>query len=198
VKFIDDALLPADNAHGRRTDIAYVGGGNAILAVKAQQDADVNSVVIKTLSLVISTRTSIDQLGNTAVYVFEPCEVLYRTTSVSGMRTMIQILRYLPARVKNFGFDFYTTLKPYSDEYTNFYENTSWRLGHANDFIQQGEYTRSMRAKDSSEHDPVSNFCFAQNLYKAGLFEIEPFGASILALTPYQYVERLEEMLGDW
>jgi hypothetical protein len=47
-------------------------------------------------------------------------------------------------------------------------------------------------------HDPVSNFCFAQNLYKAGLFEIEPFGASILALTPYQYVERLEEMLGDW
>jgi hypothetical protein len=198
VKFIDDALLPADNAHGRRTDVAYVGGGNAILAVKAQQDADANSVVIKTLRLVISTRTSIDQLGNTAVYVFEPCEVLYRTTSVSGMRTMIQILRYLPARVKNFGFDFYTTLKPYSDEYTNFYENTSWRLGHANDFIQQGEYTRSMRAKDSSEHDPVSNFCFAQNSYKAGLFEIEPFGASILALTPYQYVERLEEMLGDW
>ena len=47
-------------------------------------------------------------------------------------------------------------------------------------------------------HDPVSNFCFAQNLYQAGLFEIEPYGASILALTPYQYVERLEEMLGDW
>ena len=47
-------------------------------------------------------------------------------------------------------------------------------------------------------HDPVSNFCFAQNLYKAGLFEIEPYGASILALTPFQYVERLEEMLGEW
>jgi hypothetical protein len=30
------------------------------------------------------------------------------------------------------------------------------------------------------------------------MFEIEPFGASILALAPYQYVERLEEMLGDW
>ena len=55
-----------------------------------------------------------------------------------------------------------------------------------------------MRARDFSEHDPVSNFCFAQNLYKAGLFQIEPYGASILALTPYQYVERLEEMLGDW
>ena len=49
-----------------------------------------------------------------------------------------------------------------------------------------------------SAHDPVSNFCFAQNLYEAGMFEIEPYGASILALTPYQYVERLEEMLGDW
>jgi hypothetical protein len=35
-------------------------------------------------------------------------------------------------------------------------------------------------------------------LYKAGLFDIEPYGKSILELTPYQYVERLEEMLGDW
>jgi hypothetical protein len=117
---------------------------------------------------------------------------------VSGVRTIIQILRFLPARVKNFGFDFYSTLKPYNDEYTNFYENQSWRLGHANDFIHRGEYIRVVRAKDFSLHDPVSNFCFAQNLYKAGLFEIGPYGASILALTPYQYVERLEEMLGDW
>ena len=164
----------------------------------AQQLADADSVITEKLKLIISTKTSIDKLGKTMVYVFQPCEVLYRTPSVSGVRTIIQVLRYLPARVKNFGFDFYTTLKPYSDEYTDFYENQSWRLGHANDFIQRGEYVRSMRAKDFSEHDPVSNFCFAQNLYKAGLFEIEPYGASILALTPYQYVERLEEMLGDW
>ena len=198
VKFIDDALLPANNAHGRRTDIAYIGGGNAIMAVKAQQLADADSVITEKLKLIISTKTSINKLGKTLVYVFQPCEVLYRTPSVSGVRTIIQVLRYLPARVKNFGFDFYTTLKPYSDEYTDFYENQSWRLGHANDFIQRGEYVRSMRAKDFSEHDPVSNFCFAQNLYKAGLFEIEPYGASILALTPFQYVERLEEMLGDW
>ena len=110
----------------------------------------------------------------------------------------MQILRHSPLRLKNFGFDFYTTLKPYSDEFTSFYENSSWRLGHANDFIQRGEHIRSMRGKDFCEHDPVSNFCFAQNLYQAGMFEIEPYGASILALTPYQYVERLEEMLGDW
>ncbi len=198
VKFIDDALLPADNAHGRRTDIAYIGGGNAIMAVKAQQLADADSVITEKLKLVISTRTSINKIGKTAVYVFQPCEVSYRTTSVSGVRTVIQILRYLPARVKNFGFDFYTTLKPYSDEYTNFYENQSWRMGHANNFIKRSEYIRSMRAQSFSEHDPVSNFCFAQNLYKAGLFQIEPYGASILTLTPYQYVERLEEMLGDW
>ena len=146
----------------------------------------------------ISTRTSTKSLGKIAVYVFEPCEVLYRTPSVSGLRTTIQILRHAPARVKIFGFDFYTTTKPYSDEYSSFYESSSWRLGHTNDFIQHGVYLRSMRSKDFCEHDPVSNFCFAQNLYQAGMFEIEPFGASILALTPYQYVERLEEMLGDW
>ena len=198
VKFIDNNLLPADNAHGQRTDIAYIGGGNAILAVQVQFDADPYSVVVQHLKLVISTRTSIKSLGITAVYAFEPCEVLYRTTSVSGMRTTMQILRHSPLRLKNFGFDFYTTLKPRSDEFTSFYENSSWRLGHANDFIQRGEHIRSMRGKDFCEHDPVSNFCFAQNLYQAGMFEIEPFGASILALTPYQYVERLEEMLGDW
>ena len=198
IKFIDNNLLPADNAHGQRTDIAYIGGGNAILAVQAQFDADPDSVVIQHLKLIISTRTSIKALGKTAVFVFEPCEVLYRTNSVSGMRTTLQILRHSPLRLKNFGFDFYTTLKPYSDEFTSFYENSCWRLGHTNDFIQHGAYLRSMRGKDFCEHDPVSNFCFAQNLYQAGMFEIEPFGASILALTPYQYVERLEEMLGDW
>ena len=198
VKFIDNNLLPADNAHGQRTDIAYIGGGNTMLAVQAQFDADPDSVVIQHLKLIISTRTSIKALGKTAVFVFEPCEVLYRTNSVSGMRTTLQILRHSPLRLKNFGFDFYTTLKPYSDEFTSFYENSCWRLGHTNDFIQHGAYLRSMRGKDFCEHDPVSNFCFAQNLYQAGMFEIEPFGKSILELTPYQYVERLEEMLGDW
>ena len=198
VKFIDDALLPANNAHGRRTDIAYIGGENAIMAVKAQQFADSDSVVIEKLKLVISTRTSINKIGKTLVYAFEPGEVLDRTTAVSGMRSIAKILRMSPSGVSVYGFDFLVSTKPYSVEYTNFYEYSSWRLGHSNDFVQGGAYTRSVRAKDFSVHDFVSNFCFAQNLYKAGLFEIEPYGASILALTPYQYVERLEEMLGDW
>lgn len=114
------------------------------------------------------------------------------------MRSMVEIIRKSPSGVSVYGFDFLASAKPYSVEYINFYEFSSWRLGHSNDFVQGSEYTRSVRAKDFSVHDFVSNFCFAQNLYKAGLFEIEPYGASILALTPYQYVERLEEMLGDW
>jgi hypothetical protein len=198
VKFIDDALLPADNAHGRRTDVAYIGGGNAIMAVKAQQLADADSVITEKLKLIISTKTSINKLGKTLVYVFQPCEVLYRTTSISGMRTVSEILKKRPSAAAVFGFDFLASTQPYSNEYVRLYENSSWRLGHANDFIQGSEYVRSVRANDFSVHDFVSNFCFAQNLYKAGLFEIEPYGASILALTPYQYVERLEEMLGDW
>ena len=63
---------------------------------------------------------------------------------------------------------------------------------------RRGELQKCEIPKSFSAHDPVSNFCFAQNLYKAGLFDIEPYGKSILELTPYQYVERLEEMLGDW
>ena len=81
---------------------------------------------------------------------------------------------------------------------TEFYETSSWVFEHPNDFVADGVYFKFARARDFSVHDPVSNFCFAQNLYKAGLFDIEPYGKSILELTPYQYVERLEEMLGDW
>ena len=65
-------------------------------------------------------------------------------------------------------------------------------------FGTKADYPKVEITSSFGAHDPVSNFCFAQNLYKAGLFDIEPYGKSILELTPYQYVERLEEMLGDW
>ena len=80
----------------------------------------------------------------------------------------------------------------------SFYKHYGWKVGDGGLFGSRNDYPKCEVAHSFGAHDPVSNFCFAQNLYKAGLFDIEPYGKSILELTPYQYVERLEEMLGDW
>jgi hypothetical protein len=97
-----------------------------------------------------------------------------------------------------FGFDFYSKIEQYSREMILFYQERGPILGNPFLYGYRNLISCTEISCSFSAHDLVSNFCFVQNLYKAGLFEIEPFGASVLALTPYQYVERLEEMLGDW
>ena len=194
IKFIGNEVLDNRNYHGSKTDISFIG---AINAVKLQE----NSLrgIFANIRLILSSHTAVDSIASVPVYVIEDDDVVvYRTTTTSGIRTLKEVVKYSPSNVKVFGFDFYSTSTPYSKEMTKFYEKSSWRFGHPNDFVADGVYFKFARARDFSEHDPVSNFCFAQNLYKAGLFDIEPYGKSILELTPYQYVERLEEMLGDW
>ena len=193
IKFIGNELLNVPNYHGTRTDISFIG---AISAVKIQEALLINN--LKSFKLILSNQTPEDSIALVPIHEIEVDDVIYRTPTTSGIRTLKEVIKYSPSKVKVFGFDFYSTLTPYSKEMTEFYENSSWKFGHPNDFAKAGVYFKFARARDFSYHDPVSNFCFAQNLYKAGLFDIEPYGKSILELTPYQYVERLEEMLGDW
>lgn len=193
MKFIGDEMLDKENRHGSKRDISYIGSLESIgLLVAEKQD------LLGNLKLILSTRASVLDIGHVPVYSFQNEGMCYRSSSTSGLRTLLEVIRNAPAKVKVFGFDFYATSTPYSEEMTNFYEKFSWKFGHPNDFVADGAYFRFARAHDFSNHDSVSNFCLAQNLYKAGLFDIEPYGKSILELTPYQYVERLEEMLGDW
>jgi len=193
MKFIGEKMLDDRNFHGSRTDISYIG---AIDALKLQEFELRND--LKNLKLLLSHPTAINVIGSVPVYGFEDDDVIYRTPTTSGIRTLKEVIKMEPSNLKIFGFDFYSTLMPYSKQMTGFYESSSWRFEHPNDFVINGVYLKFYRSRDFSVHDPVSNFCFAQNLYKAGLFDIEPYGKSILELTPYQYVERLEEMLGDW
>ncbi len=111
---------------------------------------------------------------------------------------LYQLIRFCPSSVKVYGFDFRSSRKQYSDSARDFYKDHGPLLGNPYPGFDSENLPAWIVALDFSEHDFVSNFCFAQNLYKAGLFDIEPYGKSILELTPYQYVERLEEMLGDW
>ena len=124
---------------------------------------------------------------------------IYRSSATSGLVNLLAVLMNSPAKLKLFGFDFYSRLLQYDSALLRFYAVDGWKFGQTYKTVyKDGALSRSVIALSFVAHDPVSNFCFAQNLYKAGLFDIEPYGKSILELTPYQYVERLEEMLGDW
>ncbi len=193
IKFIGRRMLDANKFHGSRTDISFIGAVGAVKLQEFELQEDFEG-----FKLFLSNPTNFESVGSVPLYGFEDDAVIYRTPTTAGVRTLKEVLKFAPSRTKLFGFDFYATTTPYSNEVNSFYEKSAWQFGHLNDFIKNGNYIKFMRAADFSEHDPVSNFCFAQNLYKAGLFDIEPYGKSILELTPYQYVERLEEMLGDW
>ena len=150
------------------------------------------------LRLVVTGGTDSRAVRNTPV-VCEAQELpMYRTTVTSGLRLLISLIRRSPSSLKIYGFDFYSEREPYNSGMKLFYELFAWKMGDGYLFGTKTDYPRVEITSSFGAHDPVSNFCFAQNLYKAGLFDIEPYGKSILELTPYQYVERLEEMLGDW
>ena len=193
LKFIGNELLDSHGHHGTRTDVSFIG---SISALKLQESVLRDDFA--NFRLILSSNTSTGSIGSVPIYEIEDDDVIYRTPTTSGIRTLKEVIKFAPSKLKVFGFDFYSSLTPYSKEMTRFYEESSWRFGHPNDFVSNSIYFKFVRAKDFSSHDPVSNFCFAQNLYRAGLFDIESHGKSILELTPYQYVERLEEMLGDW
>ena len=193
IKFIGSEMLDGKNLHGSKTDISYLGAVSELqlqeIGIRKEHE---------NLKLILCSDNSRNSISLIPIFEIGRDNILYRTPTTSGLRTLYEVLKFSPSKIKIYGFDFYATLIPYSAEMTAFYERSSWKFGHPNDFIEDGVYLKFARARDFSNHDPVSNFCFAQNLYKAGLFDIEPYGKSILELTPYQYVERLEEMLGDW
>ena len=150
------------------------------------------------LRLIVTGEADSRAVRNTSV-VSESQELpMYRTTVTSGLRLLLSLIRRRPSSLKIFGFDFYSEREPYNSGMKSFYEQFAWKMGDGYLFGTKADYPKVNITSSFGAHDPVSNFCFAQNLYKAGLFDIEPYGKSILELTPYQYVERLEEMLGDW
>jgi hypothetical protein len=198
IKYVGREHLPPQEFHGHRCDINYFGNSE-IESLLSSGSATEVSHWYRGLSLTLSSNSTNSTIGNSAILNLLSLPLTYRTTAYSGMRVLHAISKRDALSINIYGLNFYADKLTYSAENQKFLENAADTLGH-NSFDKRGiaEQKSFYRARDLFIHDPVSNFCFAQNLYKAGLFEIEPFGASILALTPYQYVERLEEMLGDW
>ena len=202
LRYVGQKYLPAGNFHGSRCDISAY---NVLKILALLGESGTTAIYLEDLKMIIGrTRESqelpdLRTIGEKPIVWINRNLPVYRSTAVSGIRVLFSILRYSPKQLKLFGFDFYSLPAMYDDNGLNFY-----RDGHGWQLADHFKPTTNTTAKGLvpagtfSFHDPVSNFCFAQNLYKAGLFDIEPYGKSILELTPFQYVERLEEMQGDW
>ena len=194
IKYPGAEYLLDEKLFGKRCDISqYPGLGplRELAAVSSHEFFD-------HLQLIVGGGTDSQAIRNTAVYSEDQELPMYRTTVTSGLRLLISLIRQSPSSIQIFGYGFYTEPEPYNAGMKTFYERDAWKMGVGFLFGTRSDYPKVEITSSFGAHDPVSNFCFAQNLYKAGLFDIEPYGKSILELTPYQYVERLEEMLGDW
>ncbi len=182
---------------GSRCEIAQYNDISVIRELSARSGASEFFDSVKLIVVLADIPTT--KLRNTQLVSVLLELPVYRSTATSGLVNLVAVIKNSPAQLKVYGFDFYSRAEQYGSYVLDFYRVSGWKFG-ANYSAQfrNGRLSNSIIAESFSAHDPVSNFCFAQNLYKAGLFEIEPYGKSILDLTPYQYVERLDEMLGDW
>jgi hypothetical protein len=198
IKYVGREHLPPQEFHGHRCDINYFGNTE----VEALVSGLSTEKLLKTygdLRLTLSSGVPRVSSQMFVTYYMSASGTPYRTTLHAGIRTLFYVVKFGALRIKKFGIDFYANKSEYSNENIAYLNTSASELGHdPTTIVAMRDFLSFYRSNGFSEHDPVSNFCFAQNLYKAGMFEIEPYGASILALTPYQYVERLEEMLGDW
>ena len=194
VKFVGEENLPPSRFHGARCNIAYQAALNIL---NEYVEAGLNLDFYQNIDMLVSNSELPHFSGKPVVTIKHPIS-MYRTTAISGVIMLYQLINARPKAIKIYGFDFRAHRKQYSDSARDFYHVNGPILGNPYPGFDSDNLPSWIVAMDFSEHDFVSNFCFAQNLYKAGLFDIEPYGKSILELTPYQYVERLEEMLGDW
>ena len=195
LKFVGLENLPDSKYHGTRCEISQYNLAKPLVEYSALKQG---AIFLDSLTLIITLDASLLEIRGVPVLSRRSECSMYRSTAVSGLRCLKTAIKGNPQSLKIYGFDFYTKIEQYGNEVLGFFRSDVWQLGGTFVWDRIGHFPKFEITNSFSGHDPVSNFCFAQNLYKAGLFEIEPYGKSILELTPYQYVERLEEMLGDW
>ena len=194
VKFVGVENLPAQKFHGSRCNLAY----QPALSVLAEyEELGVNIDYYENIDLFVST-SELSEFCAKPIFNIDTSIPMYRTTAVSGIVLLCQLIRASPKALVVYGYDFRADRKQYSNAARDFYKHNGSLIGNPYHGFDSEDLPAWIIACDFGEHDFVSNFCFAQNLYKVGLFDIEPYGKSILELTPYQYVELLEDMLGAW
>ncbi|WP_110641198.1 hypothetical protein [Salinicola sp. CPA57] len=99
----------------------------------------------------------------------------YHGSANAIQKTLLDILRYNPSKVKIF---------------------------NANLWVDNNRVNVNYREKPNFStagfvyHDPVSNFCFTRGLYVASVIEADNELSGVLNLSPYEYVDKLIEAYG--
>ena len=195
IKYMGVESLPAPKFLGKVCHIAVHG---SMRSINEFQMHGLKAKYFAGVKLILTQNELVSSFDEIPICYQSKVNPVYRTTLISGVLTLYTLLVDSPHFLKIYGFDFRSSRIQYNYGASNFYRENGVILGDPYPGFDGELVPQVVTAGDFSVHDFVSNFCFAQNLYKAGLFEIEPYGKSILELAPYQYVERLEEMLGDW
>lgn len=194
VKFTGFDHQPSGKFHGTRCDIAQY---NNLLPMRMINRDGVKVKFLQDLKLVMTlTKSDSSTIQNVPVMFVEGLRAAYPYGDLtSGMMCLVNLLRYQPSSLKLFGFDFYAGQVIYDSNLINFYKDEGWTMGDP--VMQTGDRSLTFfeRVQGHFWHDGICNFALAQNLYKAGKFSIEPFGASILELTPTEYSDRIEQIL---
>jgi len=201
IKFNGRSAMPDEKFVGRRCDIT---SHNSELLSLAQIDPAKIHEMFKDasdLKLIVAKKGSFGGFLGVPSHTMTLWPPTFLTTGTSGTLSIFEIIRYLPKKVKLFGFDFYTRREIYNSALLNNYQSSAHPDGdrpnaHSWDENRFATYTV---ARSHISHDLKSDFLFVKNLYElSGLIDGTPEVLEILNLTADEYDMRLEEMLGDW
>ena len=203
VKFNGRSAMPNEKYVGRRCDIT--SHNSDILALAKLDKATEIRLTLEApdLKLLVSKRDKSIVLGSIPVKQMRSWPPTFLTTGTSGTLALFEIARYLPSKVKLFGFDFYTHRQRYNTNLLKLYQSQNYTKAysrHKDTFnFEHSQLGSTQISSESIAHDPRSDFLLVKNLYElSGLIDGTPEVLEILNLTADEYDARLEEMLGDW
>ena len=203
VKFNGRSAMPDEKYVGRRCDITSHNSDHLILAKLDKETEKRLTLEAPDLKLLVSKRDTSMVLGSIPVKQMQSWPPTFLTTGTSGTLALFEIARYLPSKVKLFGFDFYTNRQRYNTNLLKLYQSrdfTKANSRHTNSFnFEHSQLGSTQISSESIGHDLKSDFLLVKNLYElSGLIDGTPEVLEILNLTADEYDARLEEMLGDW
>ena len=203
VKFNGRSAMPDEKYVGRRCDITSHNSDLLTLAKLNKIDSNTSISDAPDLKLIVAKKGEFGTIDGVPVRSMLGWPPTFLTTATSGTLALFEILRFVPIKMKMFGFDFYTTRQQYNTELLKLYQSRNFTMANrlpSNEF--NFESTQSGSAKVALaliSHDLKSDFLLVKNLYElSGLIDGTPEVLEILNLTADEYDARLEEVLGDW
>ena len=203
VKFNGRSAMPDEKYVGRRCDITSHNSDLLTLAKLNKIDSNTSISDAPDLKLIVAKKGEFGTIDGVPVRSMLGWPPTFLTTATSGTLALFEILRFVPIKMKMFGFDFYTTRQQYNTELLKLYQSRNFTMANrlpSNEF--NFESTQSGSAKVALaliSHDLKSDFLLVKNLYElSGLIDGTPEVLEILNLTADEYDLRLETMLGDW